>query len=261
MAGQSSEEIIHHHLTHLNAGSGFWSLDIDTLLFSMALGALFCWWFYRMAQQLASGKATFGSTIAMMIFKFIDGTVKELFGYSRADIGSLALVIFVWVFLWNTMDMIPVDLIPNIASYLGIHYFKIVPSVNPNATFGISIVVILLTYIYLYKNSHGLNGFIKSIGSHPFEAHGALGKIVLYPINLGLKIIEDVAKMVSLAMRLYGNMFAGELVFVLISLLPWPAQILPGGAWAIFHILVISVQAYVAMILSVVYLSMTEVQH
>ena len=261
MAGHGeidSAEYIHHHLTNMTVGSGFWAINLDTLFFSIGLGALFCWWFRTMALKANAGVPSFGVAIAEMIFEFIDGTVKDFFGKSRADIGSLALTVFVWILLWNTMDIVPVDLLPMLAGAIGIPYLKVVPSTDPNATFALSIIIVALTYIYLYKNNHGAWGFIKAFGGHPFEAEGVLGKIILYPFNLLLKIVEDIAKMISLALRLFGNLFAGELIFVLIALLPWPTQFIPGGMWAIFHILVIVLQAYVFMILSVVYLSMTE---
>ena len=162
--------------------------------------------------------------------------------------------------LWNVMDMVPVDFLPGVAAQFGIHHLKIVPSTDANATFALSITVVVLTYIYLFKN-HGSFGFVKALGGHPFEANSLAGKLLLYPINLALKIVEDFAKMISLSLRLFGNLFAGELVFILIAFLPWFIQFAPGGVWAIFHILIVSLQAYIAMVLSIVYLSMTEPHH
>lgn len=260
-SGQSSAEFIQHHMTNLSVGEGFWTVNIDTWVFSIGLGVLFCWWFRRMALQAHSGVPSFALSIAEMVFEFIDGTVKDFYGKSRADIGSLALTIFVWVFLWNCMDLLPIDLLPAVASTLGVHYLKVVPSTDPNATFALSITIVALTYIYMFKNQHGLFNFIKAFGGHPFEASSFIGKVILFPINAVLKIVEDIAKIVSLALRLFGNLFAGELVFILIALLPWFTQFIPGGAWAIFHILVVTLQAYVFMILSIVYLSMTEAEH
>ena len=128
-----------------------------------------------------------------MAFDFVDGVVKDFFGKSRADIGSLALTIFCWVFFWNVMDMIPVDFMPGVAAQFGIHHLKIVPSTDANATFALSITIIALTYIYLLKNNSPL-GFIKAMGNHPFESESLIGKILFYPINLALKLIEDFAK-------------------------------------------------------------------
>lgn len=264
MAGhgeQSSAEFIQHHMTNLKIGEGFWSLHLDTLFFSILLGGLFCWWLRRMALKAHAGVPSFGLAVAEMLFEFVDNTVKDFFGKSRSDIGSLALTIFVWVLLWNTMDIIPINLFPDMASMLGIHYLKIVPSTDSNATFALSITVVTLTYIYTYKHHHGLWGFIKALGGHPFEAESVVMKVLLYPINFAFSTIENVAKIISLSLRLFGNFFAGELVFILIALLPAYIQFIPGGAWAIFHILVIILQAYLFMVLSLVYLSSTQAHH
>lgn len=261
MASGNADEFIQHHMVNLSIGEGFWTLHLDTLFFSISLGVLFCWWLRRMALRASAGVPSFGLSIAEMIFEFVDGTIKDFFGRSRADIGSLALTIFVWVLLWNVMDMVPVTLIPDMAAMVGIHHMKIVPSTDVNSTFALSILMVVLTYVYLFKNSHGTVGFFKNLGSHPFESESLFGKIILFPINFTLKIVEDLAKVVSLSLRLYGNLFAGELVFILIALLPWFIQFIPGGAWVIFHILIVILQAYVFMILSIVYLSMTEPHH
>ena len=245
MAEQSAAEIISHHMTNLSVGEGFWSLHIDTLFFSILLGGLFCWWMRKMGQRALqhlenNEPPSFAVNVAEMIFDFVDGVVKDFFGTSRADIGSLAFTIFCWVLLWNVMDMVPVDFLPGVAAQFGIHHLKIVPSTDAN---------------------HGSFGFVKALGGHPFEANSLAGKLLLYPINLALKIVEDFAKMISLSLRLFGNLFAGELVFILIAFLPWFIQFVPGGVWAIFHILIVSLQAYIAMVLSIVYLSMTEPHH
>ena len=265
MAEQTAAEIVNHHMTNLSIGEGFYSINVDTLFFSILLGGLFCWWMRKMALRSLQcvendEPPSLGANAAEIIFEFIDGTVKDFFGKSRADIGTLAFTIFCWVFLWNVMDMVPVDFLPSVAAQFGIHYLKIVPSTDVNATFALSITVITLTYIYLFKNYKPI-GFIKALGGHPFEAKGIIGKLILYPINLALKIVEDFAKVVSLSLRLFGNLFAGELVFILIAFLPWFVQFVPGGVWAIFHILVVTLQAYIAMVLSVVYLSMSEPHH
>lgn len=259
-AQMTSGEFINHHMTNLVIGERgtFWSLNIDTLFFSILLGSLLCWFFYRVAKKMEAGVPGFWQNIAEMAFDFVDGTVKDFFGKSRSDIGSLALTIFVWVLLWNTMDLIPVDLLPSFASLLGLPYLKIVPSTDVNATFALSITIIVLTYIYAFRANHGTLGLLKSMGSHPFEAKNPIIKTILFPINFILKIVEDFAKVISLSLRLYGNLFAGELVFILIALLPFFTQFIPGGAWAIFHILVVTLQAYIIMILSIVYLSMAE---
>ncbi|SUO96006.1 F0F1 ATP synthase subunit A [Suttonella ornithocola] len=259
-AEMTSGEFINHHMTNLVLGEpgGFWSFHIDTFFFSVLLGVLFCWFFYTLAKKMQSGVPGFAQNVAEMIFDFVDGTVKDFFGESRSDIGSLALTVFCWVLLWNAMDLIPVDLLPSAASMVGIPYLKVVPSTDVNATFALSITVVVLTYVYGFKANHGFLGFAKSLGGHPFEAEKLWAKIILYPINFALKVVEDIAKIISLSLRLFGNLFAGELVFILIALLPFFVQFLPGGAWAIFHILVVTLQAYIFMILTIVYLSMAE---
>lgn len=255
-----SAEYINHHTTNLLIGEegSFWAIHLDTLFFSIFLGAVFCYVFWKIGKKANSGVPGPWQNVAEMAFDFVDNTVKDFFGESRRDVGSLALTIFMWVFLWNTMDLLPIDLIPGIATLIGIPYWKIVPSTDPNATFALSIVVVVLMYVYAFRANKGLFGFFKSLGSHPFEAKSVAFKAVLFPINLTLKIVEDFAKIISLSLRLYGNMFAGELVFILIALLPFYIQFIPGGPWAIFHILIVSLQAYIIMVLTIVYLSMAE---
>lgn len=256
--GNPSSDFINHHLTNLSVGEGFWALHLDTLFFSIALGVLLCWFLRRVALKAHAGVPGFAQNFAEMIFDFVDGVVKDFFGESRQDIGSLALTIFCWVLLWNIMDLLPVDLLPSMASLVGIPYLKVVPSTDPNATFALSIIIVILTYVYLFRNSRSAKNFFVALGSHPFEAEKPLNKILLFPVNFMLKIVEDLAKVISLSLRLFGNLFAGELVFILIALLPFFVQFIPGGAWAIFHILIVTLQAYVFMILSIVYLSMAE---
>lgn len=260
---KSGAEIIQHHLQNLTIGdpNSFWSLNLDTLFFSIILGASFCGFLYYISKKLQTGVPSFAQNLAEMIFDFVDNNIKEFLGESRRDIGSLAMAAFLWVLLWNTMDLIPVDLLPAIAEIFGIHHLKIVPSTDMNATFAISITVVSLTYVYAFKNNHGFIGLLRSMGTHPFEAPNLIGKVLLFPLNFLLRLVEDIAKLISLSLRLYGNLFAGELIFILISLLPVLVQFLPGGIWAIFHILVVCIQAYVVMVLSVVYLSLVQAHH
>ena len=255
---QTSAEFIQHHMTNLVIGEGFWAVHIDTLIFSILLGGAFCYFLRKMALKAHSGVPSWSLNLAEMIFDFVDGTVKDFFGESRRDIGSLAMTIFCWVLLWNTMDLVPVDLLPGAAALLGVPYLKVVPSTDVNATFALSITVVALMYIYGFKANGGAFGLSKSMGTHPFDAKSPILKVILFPINFSLRVIEDFAKIISLSLRLFGNLFAGELVFVLIALLPFFVQFIPGGAWAIFHILIVTLQAYLFMILTVVYLSMAE---
>lgn len=254
----ASAAFIEHHMTNLTIGRGFFALNLDTLFFSIVLGVLFCAFLHAMARRAHTGVPGFWMNIAEMLHEFVDTTVRDFFGSSRRDIGSLALTIFCWVLLWNTMDLIPVDLLPSAASLIGIPYLKVVPSTDVNATFALSITVVILTYIYAVRSNHGVFATLAAMGSHPFATKNPLLKIILFPINFALRIIEDFAKIISLSLRLFGNLFAGELVFVLIALLPFFTQFIPGGIWAIFHILIVTLQAYIFMILAIVYLSMAE---
>lgn len=254
----TSAAFIQHHMTNLTVGDGFWALHLDTIFFSILLGVVVCAFFYRIAKNAEIGVPGFWQNIAEMAFEFIDNTVKDFFGESRADVGSLALTIFCWVLLWNAMDLIPVDLLPSAASMMGIPYLKVVPSTDVNATFALSITVVALVYIYGFRANHGLFGMLKAMGSHPFHSNSLALNIVLFPINFALRLVEDFARVISLSLRLFGNLFAGELVFILIALLPFFVQFIPGGPWAIFHILVVTLQAYIFMILTIVYLSMAE---
>jgi F-type H+-transporting ATPase subunit a len=185
--------------------------------------------------------------------EFVDTQVKDTFHGKNEVIAPLALTIFCWVFLWNLMDLVPVDLLPEIAAVLGIPYLKVVPSTDLNATFALSLSVIFLMYYYSLKVK-GVVGFSKEILFHPF------GKYFV-PFNILLRIVEDLAKPISLALRLFGNLYAGELIFILIALLPWWLQWTLGLPWAIFHLLIITLQAFIFMVLTIVYLSMAHEDH
>jgi F-type H+-transporting ATPase subunit a len=184
---------------------------------------------------------------------FVDGLVKETFHGKSSLIAPLALTIFCWVFLMNLMDLVPIDLVPNIMAALGVPYFKILPTANLNTTFALSISVLLLVIFYSFKGK-GFGGFMKELLFHPFGPW-------LLPFNLLLNIVELLAKPISLSLRLFGNLYAAELIFILIALLPWWIQWTLGGPWAIFHILVIPLQAFIFMMLTIVYLSMAQEHH
>ena len=247
---QSSSEYIIHHLTPLSVGEGFWTLHLDTLLISIALGALFAWLFYKVAQSVTSDVPGPLQNFVEIMVDFVDTQVKDSFNGKSDLIAPLALTIFIWVFLWNFMDLIPVDLLPSIAGLLGIHYWKSVPSTDVNATFALSLSVLALMFFYSFKIK-GVGGFTKEILTHPFGPW-------LFPANLLLWIVETLAKPISLALRLFGNLYAGELIFILIALLPWYLQWTLGLPWAIFHILVITLQAFIFMVLTIVYMSMAH---
>lgn len=253
--GLTTSEYIQHHLTNLHSGEGFWSLHLDTLFFSVVLGLLI---FGTM--WLATRKATAGvpgklQNFVEMVVGMVDAQVKDTFHGKSDLIAPLALTIFVWIFAMNAMDVIPVDLLPLVASWFGVHHLKVVPSTDLNATFAMSISVFFLIYFYSFKVK-GVVGFGKEVLFAPF------GKFpLLIPVNVLFRVVEDIAKPISLALRLFGNMYAGEMVFILIALLPWYLQWMLGAPWAIFHLLIITLQAFVFMMLTIVYLSMAHESH
>ena len=242
-----------HHLTPLSVGEGFWTVHLDTLFFSAALGALFLWFFRSVAVSATSGVPGPMQNFAEMIIEFVDQQVKDTFHGDSKLIAPLALTIFCWVLLWNTMDLLPVDLLSLISSLMGIEYLRVVPSTDLNATFALSISVFLLIIFYSIKIK-GVFGFAKELTCTPFGPW-------MMPFNLLLKIVEEIAKPISLALRLFGNLYAGELIFILIALLPAFLQPVLSFPWAIFHLLIIVLQAFIFMVLTIVYLSMAHEDH
>lgn len=231
------------------------AINLDTLFFSTLLGLVFITIFGLAARRATSGVPGRLQNFVEVIVDFIDTSVKESFHGPREFVAPLALTIFVWTFLWNLMDLVPVDLLPIIGSWFGLHYLRVVPSADMSATFALSISVFFLILLYSIKGK-GWVGFAKEMLFHPF------GKFpLLVPANLLLNIVELLAKPLSLSLRLFGNLYAGELIFILIALLPWWAQWVPGLGWAIYHILVITLQAFIFMTLTVVYLSLAYEEH
>lgn len=234
---------------------GFWALHLDTMGWSIALGCLFSWCFWRLARQVADGAPGRWANFLEMIVVLVDKSVKESFHAKSDVIAPLALTIFCWVFLMNLMDLVPVDLLPELAQWLSGDphlYFKVVPTTDPNATFALSVMVFFLILYYSVRYK-GLGGFLGELALQPF------GKWML-PFNLILEGVSLLAKPVSLALRLFGNLYAGELIFVLIALLGW-WQLPAHFVWAVFHILVITLQAFIFMMLTIVYLSMATERH
>ncbi|MDT8386743.1 MAG: F0F1 ATP synthase subunit A [Thiogranum sp.] len=275
-APETSAEYIKHHLTNLTYGRtdsgwgfaenadeaaqmGFWAINVDSMLFSVGLGVLFLWAF-RMAAKTATSDSPGGwQNFVEWIIEFIDTSVRGSFSGKNAMIGPLALTIFVWVFLMNFMDLLAVDHVPYLASLLGVGYLKIVPTTDPNITFGMSLSVFVLVLYYSVKFK-GVGGFFGELAFQPFPKFMA-------PINLILEGVTLIAKPVSLALRLFGNMYAGEMIFILIALMysGGIAMGLFGGVlqlgWAIFHILIITLQAFIFMTLTIVYLDMACQEH
>lgn len=245
----TSSEYIHHHLTYLTVGDGAWTVHLDSLIVSFLLGGLFVFSFWWAARKATSGVPGKWQNFVEAVLEFIDQQVRDSFHGKNRMIAPMALTIFVWVFLINAMDIIPVDLLPMVAGSVGVSHLRIVPTNDLNMTFAMSVTIFLLTMFYSIKIKR--MGFAVELLTHPF------GKW-LFPVNLFLKIVEELAKPISLSLRLFGNMYAGELIFILIALLPWYAAWPLSFSWAVFHLLVITIQAFIFMMLSIVYLSLAH---
>jgi F-type H+-transporting ATPase subunit a len=266
-----NEYIVHHltNLTHKTGEGGFYTLHVDSIFFAVLLAFLFGGSFWFAARTATAGIPGRFQNFVELLVEFVDTQVKDTFHGTSRLIAPLALTVFCWVFLFNFMDLMPVDLLPWIAGHAGVHYLKVVPSTDLNITFGMSITVFLLVMFYSIKMK-GAGGFAKELLLHPFGIWGM-------PANLLLNLIEHIARPVSLALRLFGNMYAGEMIFLLIALftlgrgaeqllslggiLGFVGQSILGLAWAIFHILIITLQAFIFMMLTIVYLSMAHEEH
>jgi F-type H+-transporting ATPase subunit a len=279
MSGEAhtSAEYIAHHLQNLTFGKlpdgswgiadsaeqasemGFWAIHLDTLGFSIGLGVLFLYIFHRAAKQATAGMPGGLQNFAEWIVEFIEDSVKGSFSGRNPLIAPLAFTIFIWIFLMNFMDLIAIDFLPGLAQLIGIPFLKVVPTTDPNATFGMSFGVFFLIIYYSFKIK-GPGGFFGELAFQPFGKWGM-------PVNLLLEGVNLIAKPVSLALRLFGNMYAGEMIFILIALMYSGGLILGsfGGllqiGWAIFHILIITLQAFIFMTLTIVYLDMAHQEH
>ncbi len=274
----TASEYIQHHLQNLVLGvhpdhglsiahsaadakaMGFWAIHIDSMLWAIGLGALFLWLFKKAADNITQGVPGPLQNFVELMVEFVDNSVKETFSGKNQLIGPLALTIFVWVFLMNLMDLVPVDLVPRIATAIGIEYMKIVPTTDVNVTLGLSLSVFCLIIYYSLKVK-GVKGFMGELALQPFSSDNMIVKVLFIPVNLLLEGVGLIAKPISLALRLFGNLYAGELIFILIALLPWFLQWALSVPWAIFHILVIVLQAFIFMMLTIVYLSMAHEHH
>ncbi|MBT4616641.1 MAG: F0F1 ATP synthase subunit A [Gammaproteobacteria bacterium] len=269
MAGDyaNSSEYIQHHLTNLTYGRfadgewgfahgpediaemGFMSIHVDTMFWSIFLGGLFLAIFTMAARSATAGVPGTLQNICEMAVEFVEDNITQVFGNKpNVIIGPLSLTILVWVFLMNLMDLVPVDWIPYVASMTGIPYMKVVATTDPNATLGMSISVFFLVLFYNFKMKGPIK-FGASLVTHPIP-HWSM-----YWFNFILEFVDMVAKPLSHGLRLFGNLYAGEMIFILIALLPFWAQWALSLPWAIFHILIIVLQAFVFMILTIVYLS------
>lgn len=284
MAADTPVEYIKHHLTNLTYGKlpegyeradgtlvdeatwtfartaqeasdmGFMAFHVDTLGWSLFMGILFLGLFRFVAKRATTGVPSGLQNVVEMTVEFIQGVVRDGFHARNPLIAPLALTVFVWILLMNTLKLIPVDYIPTIAHAMGLEYFKIVPTTDPNGTFGISLGVFLLIIFYSLKVK-GIGGFAKELSMQPFNHW------LLIPFNLFLEVLVLIVKPISLALRLFGNMYAGEVIFILIALLPLWIQWSLNVPWAIFHLLVITLQAFIFTTLTVVYLSAAHEDH
>ena len=270
MAAQNPSEYIAHHLTNLTVTvgeGGFWTLNMDTIVMSWVLGLVGLGLIWMVAKGATAGVPGRLQSFIEMFFEFVDGTVRDVFPGSRAFLGPLALTIFTWVFMMNLMDLIPIDWVATVSHGLGAPAWKAVPSTDLNTTFAMSFSVFFLIIFFSFK-AKGAGGFVHELFTAPFGSNP-----LLWLPNLGLNIIELLAKPISLGMRLFGNMYAGELIFMLLGLLGTIASLSVGGliaggasvaltwAWAVFHILIILLQAFIFMVLSVVYIAMAHEHH
>ncbi len=257
----TSSEYIQHHLHYMMlnlhnftfTNGGFWTLNLDTLAISIVVGVAFLMLFRYAAKRVVSGTPGKLQNFVEMLVEFVANLTKESFLGDDPLVGPLALTIFVWVFLLNCMDLLPVDLLPKLLGFLHVPYVRDVPTDDPNLTFAMSITVFILIIVY-NLSSKGLWGWLKEICTQPF------GRWLL-PINVVFRLLEELVKPLSLSLRLFGNMFAGELIFILIATMPWWIQWSLGGIWSVFHVLIISIQAFIFMMLTIIYLSMAKQTH
>ena len=286
----TTESYIQHHLTNLTCGKtpdgwscdpykveqmGFWAFHVDSLFWSIALGALFIVFFKAaMPKKIDSNSAPTGAqNFVEMSIEFVEDNVQSLFGSVKNTlIAPLALTVFVWILLMNLMDLVPVDFLPVLAGHIayavageGVEwisspesfYFKVVPTTDPNITLGMAFAVFILT-IYYSITVKGLKAFVAELTLHPF------GKWLM-PVNFVLEMVNFIAKPISLGLRLFGNLYAGEMIFILIALMLFfssiPIGMLGFGlhlVWALFHILIVALQAFIFMALTIAYLAMAH---
>lgn len=268
----ASGSYIGHHLQNLTYGytpehgwslahnaddiksMGFWAINVDSMIWSIVLGAIFLFIFRGVAKKAHTGVPSGIQNVVEMAVEFVSGIVRDSFHGKSKLIAPLALTIFIWILLMNSMEFLPMDLIPSIAGLFGIEHMKFVPTSDPNITLGISLSVFVLILFYSFKMK-GVGGFAKELSFTPFN-HWAL-----IPFNLILELVGLLVKPVSLGLRLFGNIFAGDVIFLLIAMLPIWVQWALGVPWAIFHLLIIPLQAFIFMMLTIVYLSQANEHH
>ena len=273
-APTAGEYIIHHlqHLqnTHQSGVVDFKVVNLDSTFFTIVVGVVGCWLLWLAARKATSGVPGRFQAAVEILVEMVDSQAKGIVhnAQSRKLVAPLALTVFVWIFLLNAMDLLPVDLLPWIGEHvLGLEHLRVVPTADLSVTMGLSLGVLIVCLIYNVKIK-GAGGWVHELFSAPFG-----DKWFLYPINFLMQIIEFIAKTVSHGMRLFGNMYAGELIFMLIALMGGAfaltatgilltiGHIVAGSVWAIFHILIITLQAFVFMMLTLVYVGQAHDSH
>jgi F-type H+-transporting ATPase subunit a len=269
-AAPSATDYISHHMTHWKVGEGLSAVHVDTLVMSSALAAILAFVFWRAARQATAGVPNRFVTFIELVYEFVANLVGEMYHGDKRFLVALSLTLFTWILAMNALDFLPVDLPSNIATLTGNEhaFWRVLPTADLNGTLAMAVVVLVLIVIFSIR-AKGVGGYTHELFTAPF------GKW-LAPFNFALNLVELIAKPVSLSMRLFGNMFAGELLFMLIALLGmaaanaagiftagtfFVAQVVLGAVWAIFHILIVGLQAYIFTVLPIVYLSMAEEHH
>jgi F-type H+-transporting ATPase subunit a len=273
---RTTGDYITHHLQNLQVckadGEWIWNhcagnpltVNVDSMFFSILLGVVFVWLFGSVAKKVTSGRPGKLQAAVEIMVEWVDSCVRDTFHGSDKLIAPLALTVFMWVFLMNLMDLIPVDWVPFFAeNVLHVPYLKIVPTADVNVTFGMSIAVFVLIVSYTVKTK-GFSGFIGELTLHPIapptKGLGLIAAPLIIAFNFILESVSLLAKPLSLSLRLFGNMFAGELIFILIAILGiW--QLPLHFMWAVFHVLIVTLQAFIFMMLTIVYLALASEKH
>ncbi|WKZ12627.1 MAG: F0F1 ATP synthase subunit A [Gammaproteobacteria bacterium] len=275
-AEKTAAEYIQHHLRNLqvcrddsgawvwnHCSGNFWTINVDSMVIAVVLALLLGWLFSGVARRAQAGRPGRVQAMVELIVDFVDGSVRGTFNGNNPLIAPLALSIVTWVFMMNLMDLIPVDWLPGVAHLAGVEYLKVVPTTDPNITFAMSVSVFVLVIYYSIRNK-GAGGFLAELTLHPLSPSELGVPKIFWPLviafNFILETVALLAKPLSLSLRLFGNMYAGELMFVLIALLGFYQLPLHFG-WAVFHILIITLQAYIFMMLTIVYLSQAHEHH
>ncbi|MGH8041123.1 MAG: F0F1 ATP synthase subunit A [Rudaea sp.] len=282
-AAHDAGHYILHHLTYLQLdlhtgkivenASGFWVLNLDSVFFSLVLAVLFILMFGSVARRANAGVPGKWQNFVEMCIGFVDSQVKDTYHHGAKFVAPMALLVGFWVFFMNFMDLLPIDLLPTIGGSLGVGHLRTVPSADPNIALGMSLTVFVIAMSYSFV-AKGFKGVGAEFLFHPFAAKNPIVQAPLSVVNFLLKCVEELAKPVSLGLRLFGNMYAGEIIFILLACftlnytptslgdnLGFLVQVLLATGWTIFHVLIISLQAYIFMVLTVVYMAMAADHH